>query len=156
MNRSTDNFDNNYNTSGGGTSKEVIYLTHVLDTMKQLQTCFKDKDIAQFNLYVAYLENAVLDDARFNTITKLRKDEEARLKKLGVDETMIDFFIGFAVVRQVMKYLNDLMELEKTDSMGVTGLSENLTSQNDIIETYIKLDEKEDEEELEELEDGDP
>jgi hypothetical protein len=150
MNRSIDNFANEYNTSGGGTTKEIVYLTHVLETMKQLQTCFKNQDNTEFNLYIAYLENAVLDDKRFNSITKLRETEAERLKKIGVKDKLIDFHIGFAVVRQVMKYLNDVMELEHSDSMGVTGLSENLTPQKDIVDNYMKLVNEPDDDEFEE------
>jgi hypothetical protein len=122
--------DNNFAQSAmaiGGTTKEAIYLMHILETLKSAQTSFDDGNVERFNLYVTYLENAVLDEKIRKRINTEKVTEEKRLKALNVyDDKGIEFRVAFIVVREVMAYLNDVMELEKIDVMGSIGIAEDI------------------------------
>jgi hypothetical protein len=107
---------------GSINNKEVLYLTFVLDTLKEARGCFKEKDVTQFNLYMSFIEAAVLDDDKSKEIIEKRKSEEKRLQALNIyKKDIIDFMLGFIIVKEVMKYLNNVMELEHTDIAGEVG-----------------------------------
>jgi len=124
-------------TSMGGSisNKEILYLNFVLDTLKEARQCFKDKDVSQFSLYMSFIEAAVLDDEKSKDIVDKREKEEKKLLEKYPDEQdrrTIDFLLGFIIVKEVMKYLNSVMELEHTDIAGeIGGRSVNLDEAED-------------------------
>jgi hypothetical protein len=117
----------------GGTTKEAIYLIHILETLKSAQASFDDGNVERFNLYVTYLENAVLDSDVRKMINAEKIIEEKRLKALNMyDEKGIEFRVAFIVVREVMGWLNETMELQKIDVMGSIGISEDIQPKEDM------------------------
>ena len=109
---------------------------HILDTLKSAQSSFDSGNVERFNLYITYLENAVLDSAVRKKINSEKIIEEKRLKALGTfDEKNIEFRIAFITVREVMAYLNEVMELEKVDIMGSVGINEDIESREDMEKT---------------------
>jgi len=112
---------------GGGTTKELVYLQHILQTLTSAQTSFDTGNVERFNLYITYLENAVLDKDMRDKIAVERALEEKRLKDLKVyDDKNIEFRIGMIVVREIMQYLNEVLELEHVEIMGAVGIAEEI------------------------------
>ena len=103
-----------------GASLEAIYLTHFLQTLTKLQDTFWKKDAEVYSLFIEYLRNAVLDEDVCEEINdkmaKMKKDLEA--KKDPPSEEMIKFYLGFLVVKEVMKYLNNALDLTHEDIIG--------------------------------------
>ena len=113
------------NSMGGGTTKELVYLQHILQTLTSAQGSFETGNVERFNLYITYLENAVLDKDMRDKIAIERVLEEKRLKDLKVyDDKNIEFRIGMIVVREIMQYLNEVLELEHVEVMGAVGIAE--------------------------------
>jgi hypothetical protein len=106
------------------TSKEILYLSHILETMKQSMTCFKSKDVEEFELYVSYLEASILsDDVRQDIL----KEQSELIKKLKAQQTAsggvptnttIRFKVGFITIRKIFIYLNSICEFETEDILG--------------------------------------
>jgi len=103
-----------------GASLEAIYLTHFLQTLTKLQDTFWKKDAEVYSLFIEYLRNAVLDEEVCEEINdkmaKMKKDLET--KKDPPSEEMIKFYLGFLVVKEVMKYLNNALDLTHEDIIG--------------------------------------
>jgi len=102
-----------------GASLEAIYLSHILETMKELRWCFKDKDVETFSLYIEYLKSATLGE---DIQAKIEGDIKALKKKLKderVNPPISDFRVGFLVVKEVMKYLNTSLDLTHEDIIGL-------------------------------------
>ena len=103
-----------------GASLEAIYLSHILETMKELRGCFNDRDVETFSLYIEYLKSATLgEDIRIKIqADAVKLKEEMDKEKPRVDEKIKSFRIGFLVVREVMKYLNASLDLTHEDIIG--------------------------------------
>lgn len=110
-------------------------MNYILNTLQDARQSFNDGDTQRFNLYMSFLKNSVLDKKTRDKIDKEMLDEENRLKKLNFDDKYIEFNIGFIVVREVMAYINETMELEHEDIIGEVG---NL---DDIIDREYDIDE---------------
>jgi hypothetical protein len=106
---------------GAGTSKEVIYMNYLLSTLTEARQSFKTGDTQLFNLYCQFLKSSVLNGDTRNIIDKEVLEEEKRLKKIGYDEKYIEFMLGFIIVKHIMAYINDTMELEHEDIVGEVG-----------------------------------
>jgi hypothetical protein len=105
-----------------GTSKETLYVQHILNTLRDAQTAFVGSEGAdKFLLYCAYLEAAILDDKTRAQVMIERAKEKDRLIKEGADDDMLKFHEAFITIKYVMKYLNDIMELEHHDIVGNVG-----------------------------------
>lgn len=120
---SMQNSNNSYDDSLVGTNKELLYANHILSTLKDAQSSFGSVDgkvnVQRFLLYCAYLENAVLDDKTRERIMKERTEEKLKLQKENLDADTIKFHEAFVTIKYVMKYLNDIMDLETKDIVGV-------------------------------------
>lgn len=101
-----------------GASLEAIYLSHILETMKELRWCFKDKDVETFSLYIEYLKSATLGEQIQNSMDSDIKKLKAKLKAENVKPPISDFRVGFLVVKEVMKYLNTSLDLTHEDIIG--------------------------------------
>jgi hypothetical protein len=101
-----------------GASLEAIYLSHILETMKELRWCFKDKDVETFSLYIEYLKSATLGEMIQSQMDKDISKLKERLKKENVNSPIKDFRVGFLVVKEVMKYLNTSLDLTHEDIIG--------------------------------------
>jgi hypothetical protein len=129
-----------HNALGGGTTKEVVYLLHLLKTLDTVQSCFdkgsNDKvQLQRFNLLIKYLQSTVLSKSKREEISKEMKDEENHLKEeKKYDEVTIEYLLGFIVVREVMQYLNDIVEFEHTDIIGLVNFPKDIISEKDLIE----------------------
>lgn len=123
-----------HNSYGGGTSKEIVYLLHLLKTLDTVQTCFDkgSNDTAQlqrFTLLIKYLQNTVLDKKKRISIQAEMDVEEKRLIAEGkYDEIVREYLLGFIVVREVMQYLNDVVEFEHTDIIGLVNYPKDIVS----------------------------
>jgi hypothetical protein len=125
--------------AGGTTSKEQLYLIHVLEMMNKTTACFDEQKtpIKRFKLYIKYLENAVLDDRMRKHIKDTIKVEQVELKKeYGDDVETIEYMIGFITIREVMQYLNDTYEFEHSDIMGMVGLPKDIVPEKQLAEEY--------------------
>lgn len=127
----------------------MVYLQHILQTLTAAQTSFDNGNTERFGLYITYLENAVLSKSVRDKIEKERVSEEKRLKELKLyDDKNIEFRVGMIVVREVMAYLNDVLELETEDILGSVGISEEIvpeTENEEAYDLYEESDEKSDE-----------
>jgi hypothetical protein len=101
-----------------GASLEAIYLAHILQTLSRLQDTFPKKDTEVFSLYIEYVRSVVLNDDISNKIDHNMAALKESLKQKGIDDGMIDFHMGFAVVREVMRYLNTSLDLTHEDIIG--------------------------------------
>ena len=130
------NFNNTQDDNIIGTNKELLYVNHILSTLKDAQSSFNPDsngkmNISRFLLYCAYLESAILDDMAREVIEKERAQERERLRKEGnMDETTIRFHEGFVTIKYVMRYLNEVMELEHKDIVGVVSRDNDMTEYN--------------------------
>jgi hypothetical protein len=104
-----------------GASLEAIYLSHMLETLRELRFTFKDqKDVETFSLYIEYLKAVTLGD-----VIQSQMDKEVDKLKLKMtkekpvpSQTIQTFRCGFLVVKEVMKYLNASLDLTHEDIMG--------------------------------------
>lgn len=119
-NTSPDNFASG-DMGSGITSKEVIYMSFILNKLSEACKSFDNGDTQRFNLYISFLKNSILDKSTRDRIDKEMLDEENKLKKQGYDERYIEFNIGFVVVREIMGYINETMELSHEDIIGEVG-----------------------------------
>jgi len=101
-----------------GASLEAIYLTHFLQTLTKLQDTFWKKDAEVYSLFIEYLRNAVLDEDVCEEINDKMARMNADLITKGTSEEMIKFYLGFLVVKEVMKYLNNALDLTHEDIIG--------------------------------------
>lgn len=101
-----------------GASLEAIYLSHILETMKELRWCFKDKDVETFSLYIEYLKSATLGEQIQSKMDEDIKKLKDKLKRENVKPPISDFRVGFLVVKEVMKYLNTSLDLTHEDIIG--------------------------------------
>jgi polysaccharide deacetylase 2 family uncharacterized protein YibQ len=122
----------NYDT-GGMTSKEMIYMQHIFIALDRVQAIYLDSSKSpedgreRFALQVEYIKNVVLDKDRQADIQKRCDKQKVELvKRYGEDSHEIDYAIGFIVINEVMRYLNDIMELEHHDIIGEVGISREL------------------------------
>ena len=121
-------------------------MQHILQTLTAAQTSFDNGNTERFGLYITYLENAVLSKNVRNKIEKERVSEEKRLKDLKLyDEKNIEFRVGMIVVREVMAYLNEVLELETEEIMGAVGISEEIVPETENEEAYDLYEESEEE-----------
>jgi hypothetical protein len=138
-----------HNALGGGTTKEVVYLLHILKTLDTVQSCFDkgsndEVQLQRFSLLVQYLQSTVLSKSKRDAIEKEMREEETRLKKANkYDDVFIEYSVGFIVVREVMQYLNDIVEFEHTDIIGLVNFPK------DIVPDKELLDEERDESDTE-------
>jgi hypothetical protein len=118
-------FNNGMDDNVVGTNKELLYVSHILSTLKDAQVSFGGQDgkmnVDRFMLYCAYLESAILNDKTRDQVMIERTKEKARLIKEGITGDILHFYEGFVTIKYVMKYLNDVMELEHRDIVGLVG-----------------------------------
>jgi hypothetical protein len=126
------NFDNStLDSLGGGTTKEIVYLMHILEILNKIQLSFDDAltekpnskgALKRFTLYVKYLESCVLDDDTRELI-RVESEKERKIleKQFAGDTELINYMIGFVVVKYVMKYLNDVCQFEHRDIASIIG-----------------------------------
>jgi len=121
-----------------GTNKELLYVSHILSTLKDAQTSFGSSDgkmnVDRFALYCAYLEAAILDDKARNSVMTEREKERERLTQIGMDGDMLQFHECFVTIKYVMRYLNDVMELEHHDIVGLIGKETEVEEEYDLFE----------------------
>jgi hypothetical protein len=106
-------------------SKDMLYLNHLLMTLTAAQASFATKDHETFSLYCTYLQSAVLSqDVR----TKIQKDYGVLANQYKKDHpqtqddnVVLNFLMGFVVVQEVFAYINQRFELETEDVMGDIG-----------------------------------
>jgi hypothetical protein len=65
------------------------------------------------------------------------QEEEVKLKKESYDEKYIEFQIGFVVVREIMAYINETLELSHDDIIGEVG---RLDSIEELDEGELKIE----------------
>jgi hypothetical protein len=137
-----DNISSSLIGGGAGTTKEIVYLLHLLKTLDTVQSCFDNGSndavqLQRFNLLVMYLQNTVLNKAKRDSIKEEMRAEEERLKKENkYDETTIEFMLGFIVVREVMQYLNDIVEFEHSDIVGMVNYPKDVIPEKTLADDY--------------------
>jgi hypothetical protein len=102
-------------------TKEILYMQYILSTLTEARRSFDTGDTQRFNLYCSFLKNSILDKVTRDRVDQEMLSEEKRLKNLGYDDKFVEFGIGFIVVREIMSYINETMELEHDDIMGSVG-----------------------------------
>lgn len=129
------NLSQQVSTEGGGTTKEVVYLQYIFNMLTDCRRSFDDGNITRYNLYIQLLKNSVLSKETRDMIDKEMKVEEKKMKDIGLDENYIEYTIGFCVIREVMKYINETMELEHQDIIGNVGMLYNPedTDEEDVV-----------------------
>lgn len=125
---------------GSGNSKEVLYMNYILTTLTEARQSFKTGDTQTFNLYCQFLKNSILDKNKRDTIDKEMLSEEIKLKKAGYDEKYIEFGIGFIIVREIMGYINETLELSHDDIIGEVGRLDDDDDDDDDEEDIINID----------------
>lgn len=99
-------------------SKDVMYLDHILKTLTGLQGSFEDANVEKFQLYVEYLKHAILSkDVR----DKIQNEIVEYYKPLREPTSTQKFYAGFIIIREVFAYINERFELETEDVMADIG-----------------------------------
>jgi hypothetical protein len=127
------NFSSNYESVGGMTSKEMIYMQHIFVAMDKAQAIYLDtgrtpeEGRERFALQVEYIKNVVLDEVKQKKIQeRCDKAKPALVKKYGLESHEVDYMLGFIALNEVMRYMNDILELEHRDIIGQVGIATEL------------------------------
>ena len=115
------------------TTLEGQYLNFVLETLREIRWCFKDKDVESFSLYIDFLVSSILDEDTEKAIHKQGQEITEKMKADGKGEREIQFRIGFAAVRACMKYLNASLEIMHEDITGLAYSTDDLPA-DDVID----------------------
>jgi|WetSurMetagenome_2_1015567.scaffolds.fasta_scaffold106426_3 hypothetical protein len=106
-------------------SKDMLYLNHLLLTLQAAQQTFITKDFETFSLYCTYLQSAVLSEDVRNLIEKkynvLADNYKKNHPNTEKGDPMLNFLMGFVVIQEVFAYINQRFELETEDVMGDIG-----------------------------------
>ena len=120
----------------GGTSKEIVYLMHILNILDKIQLSFDSeaqtdpkKALKRFSLYVQYLQNCIISDEARAYIQKTADTERKKLEEQfkGDNET-INYMLGFVTIREAMKYLNNICEFEHINITSLVNLPKDIVS----------------------------
>jgi hypothetical protein len=131
-NYNTESFTSGDMAGSGTNSKEVIYMSYILNTLSEARKSFDDGDTQRFNLYMSFLKNSILDKKTRDKVDKEMMEEETKLKKANYDDKYIEFQIGFVVVREIMAYINETLELSHDDIIGEVGRLDSIEEEGDI------------------------
>lgn len=105
-----------------GTNIETAFLMHYLTALDRLQETFENPDTERpslkFNLQLGYLLSLIPDRDRQFTIVTEMKQYRQQLEERGTCDEELDYYVGFFIVTEIIKFLNSSLDLTHTDILG--------------------------------------
>jgi hypothetical protein len=103
-----------------GMSLKGIYMGAYFNTFNRMLETFKNKDVDEFNLYVASLRAmvAITDEIDRKIDARIGKAETLLKPRTDLDDRVKQFYVGFAAFNEMNRYLFPSMNLLHEEIVG--------------------------------------